>query len=276
LSEQGNYSKSKGVINISADASDPNGTILHELGHAKFLNLSKAEQAKLLEQAKNTTDPAMQGYKSVGAYEEIVADTMYKTKPSTPRIKPEEPIKTIPEEPLSVRKTSGVALGIEAKAIEDKVTEGYSNLPGYEASTFKAQSDFMDNLVKTDISKVKNILDGTEAMPAGGKSAALIASVEKYIKENPEDQEIRYKLANSKVTSELSQAGSDLAFARLRDADSAAAMIEEVKRAREANVRKVAKQPVKKGAKPAPLPSTEITQDEANKIFDASAKLQQL
>ncbi len=78
LSEQGHIIRGKKVINISADATNPTDTILHELGHAKFENASKAEKARLIELAKNTQDPAMQGYKKLRAWEEIIADSYYK------------------------------------------------------------------------------------------------------------------------------------------------------------------------------------------------------
>lgn len=83
LSEQANLLKGKKIININADATDPTGTILHELGHAKFEDLSKEDQDALIQQAKETEDPAMQGYKKIGAWEEIVADSLYKN-PSSP------------------------------------------------------------------------------------------------------------------------------------------------------------------------------------------------
>jgi len=77
LSEQGHIVKGKQIINISADATDPQHTILHEIGHEKLDNLPVDKQNVLLDRAKNTTDPEMQGYKSLGVWEEIVADSLY-------------------------------------------------------------------------------------------------------------------------------------------------------------------------------------------------------
>lgn len=77
LSEQAHLVKGKKIINISADATDPTRTMLHELGHAKFEDLPKSEQESLIEKAKETKNEAMQGYKSIGAWEEIVADSLY-------------------------------------------------------------------------------------------------------------------------------------------------------------------------------------------------------
>lgn len=78
LSEQANLVKGKKIININADATDPTATVLHELGHAKFESLSAQEKIKLLERAKNYDHSEMTGYKKIKAWEEIVADSLYK------------------------------------------------------------------------------------------------------------------------------------------------------------------------------------------------------
>ena len=116
LSEQGHIVKGKGIINISADATNPSKTILHELGHAKFESLSKTEQAKLIDIAKNTQDISMQGYKKIGAWEEIAADTMYKL----PEVQPDTPLKPSisPVEALKVEK--GILPPAELKNLMDR------------------------------------------------------------------------------------------------------------------------------------------------------------
>ena len=79
LSEQANINPSKRIIRINADATNPTDTILHELGHQRFKDLPLATQKNLIELAKQTTDPVMQGYKKLGKWEEIVADSLHKT-----------------------------------------------------------------------------------------------------------------------------------------------------------------------------------------------------
>lgn len=80
LSEQGNISPSTKTINISADATDPSHTMLHELGHAKFESLPIEQQNTLIQRAKDYNDPAMAGYKKLGEWKEIIADSLY-TRP---------------------------------------------------------------------------------------------------------------------------------------------------------------------------------------------------
>lgn len=77
LSEQAHLIKGKKIINISADATNPSQTILHELGHAKFEDLPKEKQNELIQRAKDTENPEMQGYKKNESWEEIVADSLY-------------------------------------------------------------------------------------------------------------------------------------------------------------------------------------------------------
>lgn len=111
LSEQAHLVRGKKIININADATNPTQTILHELGHAKFEDLPKGQQDRLIERAKNTTDPEMVGYKYLKEWEEIIADSLY-NKPEFARglevlqIKTPDVSKIKPKEEPTPRETS--------------------------------------------------------------------------------------------------------------------------------------------------------------------------
>jgi len=65
LGEQGNYSPSEGIIRINIDAEDPTHTMFHELGHALLEEMDETALAALLQRAKLSTDPTVEGLLSL-------------------------------------------------------------------------------------------------------------------------------------------------------------------------------------------------------------------
>jgi len=138
--------------------------------------------------------------------------------------------KTTPE-----TKTSGVARSIEAKAIEDKLIEGAENLKGYDSRNFKEEAKKTADLFNTDIEKARAIIRGEE--PTDIRAGALIAGAEQYAKLHPNEAgDIIQELANSPLTSTISEGASEMTFARMREKESAAYQLSEVKKSYEKKV----------------------------------------
>lgn len=80
LSEQANINVKNKLISINADATNPTHTILHELGHNQFEQLSKDKQKLAIEYIKKSDIESIQGYLKNKNYEEAIADAWYNEK----------------------------------------------------------------------------------------------------------------------------------------------------------------------------------------------------
>lgn len=157
-----------------------------------------------------------------------------------------EEIKT---EDINNKKTSKIALDINKKAIESKLTEGFKELAGYDPITIKEQTEKATKLIEDNMEKVTSILKGNDSLPEGLKGTALIVALEEYLLKNP-NKELAYLLANSDIVSGTSEAAQELRLAAERKPDSATAKIQEIKKSRTRKIsetkRKETKEIVKK------------------------------
>ncbi len=156
--------------------------------------------------------------------------------PITPKTAPEtaiapKPIET-PIKPTLPTKTAGVAKSIEAKAIEQGlVNKGFDNLAQFEGTTFKEQAQKVSKLME-NLDQAKAIVRGETSLPSDMRSAALISAMEDLAKKT-KDPQLMYDLANSPLTSKISEGASETSLARMREKDSATMKLQEIKKARE-------------------------------------------
>jgi len=162
---------------------------------------------------------------------EVIDGKYYKAKAPVKKVEPivnkAEPVKVTPKT-VEPTKTSKIARSIEAKAIEQKLTTGFSEIAEYSPKVIKEQAELTSKLLSEDIEKAKRIITGAEDVPANMKSTALITAAEEYISKVG-DADLAYKLANSPLTSETSVAGQTLRFARERTQDSATTKLKEIR-----------------------------------------------
>ncbi len=168
--------------------------------------------------AKTPSQMELQGFKNGGL---ITADKI-------PDIKIAKPVVEKPQ-----GQTAGVAKSIEAKAIEQGlIDKGFDELAQFEGSTFKEQAQKVADLMRTDMEKVKSIIRGQEPLPADIRSAGLLSAMEDFAKLT-KDSGLMYDLANSPLTSNISESASELSFTRMRTKDSATMKLQEIKKAKE-------------------------------------------
>lgn len=158
----------------------------------------------------------------------------------------ETPVKPTAEQGLSPEPTkpSGLGKSIEQKAIEDKLTTGFKNVAGYDSSTIKEQSAMVKDLLDSGVDNARDIIRGSKPLPDRMRGSSLIVGMEEFIKEHPElnkNGELLYELANSPLVSKVSQAGSELGLMQNRLQDSATARLQDIKNARDAQVKDLPK-----------------------------------
>lgn len=152
---------------------------------------------------------------------------------------------------------SKIAKSIEAKAIEQKLTQGFEGVAGYDKITIKDQAQKATDLINSDIEKARAIIRGEQPLPDGLKGTALITVAEEYIK-NTGDAQMAFELANSPLVSETSAAAQELRLAAERTPDSATAKLQEIKKAREAKAEAQKSKEVRKVVKTAKVETEKL------------------
>jgi len=161
------------------------------------------------------------------------------TPPITPKNTPE-----ITEKPTGVSK---IAQSVNQKAIEQKLTKGYSEIAGYDKQTIKEQSEMGADL-SSNRDNLLSVVKGETSLPERMNPVSAIIAAEEYIKKTG-DLEMSQALANSPLISETSKAAQIMRMAAEREPDSITAKFQEIKQAKiKANggEKKIQKEVVKK------------------------------
>lgn len=160
-------------------------------------------------------------------------------KPPKIAKKPEKPTKVLKQEEITLKeklerkepiikpkKISGVAKGIEERAIEANLTEGFKDLAEFTPTTIKKQAKLMSELAK-DSDKTLRVIAGVEPVPKGLNPSTVITTMENRAIET-KDGELSAALANSPLAAEGSTAGQTLGLLAERNPNSPVAKIKEI------------------------------------------------
>lgn len=149
-------------------------------------------------------------------------------QPAYEGMKSPEPIKGTGE-----MKARGLSEGVEAKAIENKLTKGFGDLPEYKTVNMREQSVMASELLAKDPGQAKRIAMGQESPPKGLIPESVFTAVEnKAIKEG-DINTVRELATASKLTSEATTMGQRIRSLAERDPESPIAAIQEVLKVRE-------------------------------------------
>lgn len=127
---------------------------------------------------------------------------------------------------------SKIGKSIEAKAIEQQLTNGFDQTATFDKTTFKVQTEKVATLVNEGRDAILSTVRGEKPLPSDVQPAAYIAGVEAYLKKNP-DIALLQELAKSDLVSRVSSQAQGLGLARLREQDSATAKLQAIRQARE-------------------------------------------
>jgi len=143
---------------------------------------------------------------------------------------------------------TGIAKTIEAKAIEENLTKGFSDIAEYTPVVIKEQSEKIEALMAEDIEKAKRMVTGLDPVQQDIRGAMLLATMSNYAMET-KDGKLLSEIANSPIATEVSEAGQTLRLTSELYKDSAFTKIQEVKKERENAVKKALKKETKKEIK---------------------------
>ncbi len=223
------YAKLKGIDDI--------GQAEEQIGES-FIQYAKSREG-VTGEVKLFFDRIINRIKAVFGNENAV-QSLYADILKTKKMK----VATVPGEVAP----SGIAKSINAKAIEAKLTTGFSEVAGYEKVSFQDQANKVVDLLNSDVLRARSIVRGDQALPEGMRGTSLVAGMEEYLKIHP-NEELMYELANSPLISENSAAAQELGLSRMREQDSATAKLADIKRAREVSAGDITPARLKKDIK---------------------------
>lgn len=135
-------------------------------------------------------------------------------------------------------KTSKLALGVEAKAIEAKLTEGFRDLPEYETVKVANQAEKAAKLLKSDPVRATRIAMGKELPPADLLPESVFVAVENQAMKMSNVNVLRDLATASTLPSEATGMGQRIRLLAERNPFSAVSAIRDVQLAREAKAQR--------------------------------------
>ncbi|MDQ3818038.1 MAG: hypothetical protein M3362_10130, partial [Acidobacteriota bacterium] len=149
--------------------------------------------------------------------------------PDTPTYTP------IEQQPLETPeiKTSKLALGVEERAVQNKLTEGFQGLPEYAKVNVADQARAATNLLAVNRAQAINIAMGHELPPEGILPESVFVAVENHAIQTKDVALLRDLATSSNLTTEATGMGQRLRMLAERDPNSAVSAIQKVAKIRE-------------------------------------------
>lgn len=159
----------------------------------------------------------------------------------TPKV---EATPTVPEVSAPILTEAGVSKvgrSVEAKAVQDKITQGFDTTATYDVKPFEKAAQASTDLVNSGIEEAMKVARGEKPQPEGATTGSTLAAIEDFIKKNPDHPDVKSgklqeELANSKMVSDTSKYAQELGSLRMREQDSATAQLDAIRKAREQRV----------------------------------------
>lgn len=130
-------------------------------------------------------------------------------------------------------KIRGLARGVEEKAIENKLTSSFGDLPEYQTVNMKEQATKAQDLLLKDPEKARNIAMGNELAPDGILPESLFVAVENKAVKEGDVATLKDLAQSSGLTAEATTMGQRIRTLAERDPESPVTAINEVVKARE-------------------------------------------
>lgn len=146
-------------------------------------------------------------------------------------------------------KTRGLAKGVEANAIEKKLTQGFGDLPEYRTVNMEDQANRAADLINSDYERAVRIAMGEEDPPKGLLPESVFVAIEEHALKLGDVNVLRELATQSKLTGEATTMGQRIRTLGERDPNSAIGAIADVLKAREKAVKARGKDLVKEKAK---------------------------
>jgi hypothetical protein len=146
---------------------------------------------------------------------------------------PEKTPEVTPVEGSGETKTSALAQGVQEKAVEAKLTRGFSDLPEYKTVSMKDQASKAVDLLTNNYDQAKRIAMGQEAPPDGVLPESVFVAVENKAIQDNDVSTLRDLATQSSLTTEATTMGQRIRTLAERDDASPTEAIKGIQTARE-------------------------------------------
>lgn len=120
----------------------------------------------------------------------------------------------------------------EARAVAEKLTEGFDDLPVYQRMNIDEQANRAFDLVEKDYERAKRIAMGTEEPPAGVLDGAVYKAVESKAARSGDAETLRQLATESTIPLKATQRGQASAVLAIHDPESPVDIIRELNKLR--------------------------------------------
>lgn len=135
-------------------------------------------------------------------------------------------------------KKRGLSQGVEAKAVENKLTKGFGDLPEYKVLNMEDQAKKATELLNSDYEQALRIAMGEEKAPPEITPEALFVAVENKAIAEGDVATLRDLATKSKLSTEATTMGQRIRTLAERDSESPIGAIKDVMAEREARAKK--------------------------------------
>lgn len=135
-------------------------------------------------------------------------------------------------------KTSTLGKGVEEKAIESKLTQGFSDLPQYKEVNMQDQASRASELIKADYEQAKRIAMGHEPPPKDVLPESVFVAVENKAIADGDVNTLRNLATESKLVGEATTMGQRIRTLAERDMESPVGAMKDVAKTREEALQK--------------------------------------
>jgi hypothetical protein len=141
----------------------------------------------------------------------------------------------IEEKPIQTPeiKTSKLAQGVEQKAIEKKLTDGFEGKPEYAKVNVADQAKAASSLLNTSREQAINVAMGHELPPEGILPESVFVAVENHAIQTKDVELLRQLATSSNLTTEATGMGQRIRMLAERDPNSAVTAMRKVQKIRE-------------------------------------------
>ncbi len=129
------------------------------------------------------------------------------------------------------KRPSKVAVSVEARAIEKKLTEGFEGLAGFDPITIKEQARLVADLIQNSPERARKMVRGEEPVPENMRGSSLIVGLEELALRKGDAVLLR-DIANSPLTAATSRFAQELRILAERAPESVVAIIQSVQKSR--------------------------------------------
>lgn len=187
-----------------------------------------------------------EGFKDAGV---VAVEDIPRSRVSTPTGSPDVAMDLAALRGTGETATRGLSAGVEAKAIENKLTQGFGELPEFQRLSMAEQAKKAADILESDYARAKDIAMGKELPPADLLPESVFVAVENRAIKQGDVATLRDLATQSSLTTQATTMGQRIRTLAERDPESATGAISDILKVREVAAERRMRRPPKEAQK---------------------------